>query len=119
METSAVGSGIQALDEVLQGLRPGDNVVREVDLLEDYRFDKPSSLVAEWATDELLANFFQVTCPYLYELDTTTYFALGRRLAFHFSLDPRPPLCYLDLASKAHSQGSSACRPSSVGRALD
>ena len=43
-----------------------------------YVFDNLSALVVEWATDELLANFFQVTCPYLYELDTVTYFALTR-----------------------------------------
>ncbi|MHC1729839.1 MAG: PEP/pyruvate-binding domain-containing protein [Syntrophobacteraceae bacterium] len=43
-----------------------------------YVFDNLSSLVTEWATDELLANFFQVTCPYLYELDTVAYFALTR-----------------------------------------
>lgn len=43
-----------------------------------YVFDNLSSLVAEWATDELLANFFQVTCPFLHELDTVAYFALTR-----------------------------------------
>ncbi|MCX8035672.1 MAG: phosphoenolpyruvate synthase [Candidatus Sumerlaeia bacterium] len=43
-----------------------------------YVFDNLSSLVEEWATDELLANFFQVTCPFLFELDTVTYFALTR-----------------------------------------
>lgn len=43
-----------------------------------YVFDNLSELVAEWATDELLANFFQVTCPYLHELDTVAYFALTR-----------------------------------------
>jgi len=43
-----------------------------------YVFDNLSALVAEWATDELLANFFQVTCPFLFELDTVTYFALTR-----------------------------------------
>ncbi|MEN6437230.1 MAG: PEP/pyruvate-binding domain-containing protein [Syntrophobacter sp.] len=43
-----------------------------------YVFDNLSSLVTEWATDELLANFFQVTCPYLHELDTVAYFALTR-----------------------------------------
>ena len=149
METSmpfeTVKSGIAPLDEVLQGLRPGDNVVWQVDGLEDYIhfvepfaeqairdkrdcvylrfaphppvlkrqagletievdpgqgfdsfsstvhkiihdhgkgvyyvFDNLSTLVEEWATDELLANFFQVTCPYLFELDTVTYFALMR-----------------------------------------
>ncbi|MGV8074646.1 MAG: PEP/pyruvate-binding domain-containing protein [Syntrophobacteraceae bacterium] len=43
-----------------------------------YVFDNLSSLVTEWATDELLANFFQVTCPYLHELQTVAYFALTR-----------------------------------------
>jgi len=43
-----------------------------------YVFDSLSHLVGEWATDELLANFFQVTCPFLHELDTVAYFALKR-----------------------------------------
>jgi pyruvate, water dikinase len=140
-----VRSGIEGLDEAIQGLRLGDNVVWQIDDMEDYRFfvepfidqaiedgrecvylrfaphaavlgsrpglsvvevdpgngfdyfsrevnriiekrgreafyvlDNLSALVVEWATDELLANFFQVTCPYLYELDTVTYFALTR-----------------------------------------
>ncbi len=138
-----IKSGIPSLDEVLQGIRLGDNVVWQVDNLEVYRsfavpfinqalrdgrrciymrfashppilksqpgleiieldpsvgfdpfsasvhriieergleafyvFDNLSALVAEWATDELLGNFFQVTCPFLFELDTVTYFAL-------------------------------------------
>lgn len=43
-----------------------------------YVFDNLSALVVEWATDELLANYFQVTCPYLFELATVAYFALVR-----------------------------------------
>lgn len=43
-----------------------------------YVFDNLSSLVVEWATDELLANFFKVACPYLFELDTIAFFALTR-----------------------------------------
>ena len=43
-----------------------------------YIFDNLSSLVAQWATDELLANFFQVTCPYIFELGPVAYFALTR-----------------------------------------
>lgn len=140
-----IKSGLTQLDEVLQGLNLGDNVVWKVDNLEDYMFfaepfanqaikegyscvymrfaphepilkeregleivkvdprpgfdyfsgevhriikergreafyifDSLSSLVVEWATDELLANFFQVTCPFLFELDTVAYFALTR-----------------------------------------
>ena len=140
-----VGSGIKALDNLLQGIRLGDNVVWQVDNLNDYTyfaesfvtqsikdgfkcvyirfaahppvltprpgltivdvdpfigfdffstavhriiddngkkvcyvFDNLSDLVNKWATDELLANFFHFTCPYLFELDTVTYFALTR-----------------------------------------
>jgi pyruvate,water dikinase len=43
-----------------------------------YVFDNLSALVVEWATDELLANFFQITCPFLAELETIAYFALTR-----------------------------------------
>jgi pyruvate, water dikinase len=145
MDSKIVTSGLAALDQVLQGLRLGDNVVWQVDRLDDYRhfaepfarqairdgrrtiyfrfaphepilppldgletitvnphagfdafsgilhqiieaegrevfyvFDSLSALVVEWATDELLANFFQVTCPFLFELDTVAYFALSR-----------------------------------------
>jgi len=153
METSAIESGIQALDEVLQGIRLGDNVVWQVDSLEDYRyfagpfaeaaivarrrliylrfashppvltarpgleaielnpslgfdyftrevhqliesygsgvlyvFDNLSALVVEWATDELLANFFQITCPLLSEMNTVAYFALTRSHHAHHAV---------------------------------
>jgi len=41
-------------------------------------FDNLSTLVNEWATDELLANFYQVTCPFIFELNDLAYFALSR-----------------------------------------
>ncbi|HET6460093.1 MAG TPA: PEP/pyruvate-binding domain-containing protein [Syntrophales bacterium] len=145
LRTETVKSGLASLDEVVQGLRYGDNVVWQVDHLEEYIyfaepfasqaiadgrkciylrfaphieilkarpgltiikvdpeagfdifsrevnkiieaygrkifyiFDNLSFLVVRWATDELLANFFQVTCPYLFELETVAYFALTR-----------------------------------------
>ncbi len=153
MDASAIPSGIQALDDVLQGIRLGDNVVWQVDRLEDYRyfaepfaeaaiaarrplvylrfashpsvlpprpgletielnpslgfdyftrevhrlieahgpevlyvFDNLSALVVEWATDELLANFFQITCPLLSELKTIAYFALTRGQHAHYAV---------------------------------
>jgi pyruvate,water dikinase len=153
MDVSTIPSGIQALDEVLQGIRLGDNVVWQVDRLEDYRyfaepfaeaaiaahrplvylrfashppvlaprpgletielnpglgfdyftrevhlliearglevmyvFDNLSALVVEWATDESLANFFQITCPYLFELNTIAYFALTRGQHAHYAV---------------------------------
>ncbi len=140
-----ISTGLRPLDELLQSLRLGDNVVWQVDHLEDYPyfaqaiaeqainddfdcvylrfaphtaiieprpgltiieidpspgfdyftgevhriieehgrmvcyiFDNISALVDEWATDESLANFFQVTCPYLFEVDAVAYFALRR-----------------------------------------
>ncbi|MFA4944829.1 MAG: PEP/pyruvate-binding domain-containing protein [Lentisphaeria bacterium] len=140
-----VSSGVPALDAILQGLRPGDNVVWQIDAPESYReftlplaawaaaagrpcvyvrfaehpplvrpgagvtqvaidprpgfdffcgevyqlvkrtgpgavyvFDNLSKLVESWATDEQLANFFQVVCPYLFELRTVAYFAVSR-----------------------------------------
>lgn len=44
-----------------------------------YLFDCLSDLAADWYSDMMLGNFFQVTCPYLRELDTIAYFALLRR----------------------------------------
>jgi pyruvate, water dikinase len=41
-------------------------------------FDNLSSLVTEWATDELLANFYQVTCPFIFDQDDLAFFALTR-----------------------------------------
>ena len=43
-----------------------------------YVFDCLSSLLDAWATDVMIGNFFAVTCPYLFELDTVAYFALER-----------------------------------------
>ena len=41
-------------------------------------FDNLSALVDEWATDELLVNFFQITCPHLFEMGDIAYFSLRR-----------------------------------------
>ncbi len=43
-----------------------------------YVFDCLSDLLPAWATDLMIGNFFMVTCPYLYELDTIAYFAILR-----------------------------------------
>jgi pyruvate, water dikinase len=144
-DSRKVKSGVSALDNLLQDIRLGDNVVWQIDDLNDYTyfagsfidqsiqdgfkciyirfaahppvlapraglqiinvdastgfdyfsttihriidengkqvcyvFDDLSDLVNKWATDELLANFFRFTCPYLFEMDTVTYFALTR-----------------------------------------
>ncbi|CUX25977.1 PEP/pyruvate-binding domain-containing protein [Clostridium sp. C105KSO13] len=43
-----------------------------------YVFDCLSELQKNWCSDLMTGNFFQVTCPYLFELDTVAYFALYR-----------------------------------------
>jgi len=144
-EERRVTTGLAGLDQVLDHLRIGDNVVWKVDNIDDYRtlvrpyvdaalsagrrliyfrfgehppvidarpgiavhtvdpragfesfttqihdvitaagretfyvFDSLSDLLSAWATDHMIGNFFRVTCPYLYELDTVAYFALIR-----------------------------------------
>ncbi|MBW2477102.1 MAG: PEP/pyruvate-binding domain-containing protein [Deltaproteobacteria bacterium] len=153
MDDKWVTTGFNGLDEILDGLRIGDNVVWKVDSIEDYRyfvlpyvkqaiasqrqviyfrfgqhppvvdpcqgvevheldpregfepfactvhtvatekgigafyvFDCLSDLLSAWATDHMIANFFQVTCPYLFQLDTVAYFALLRNRHAHKSI---------------------------------
>jgi pyruvate, water dikinase len=150
----SVSTGLSALDGVIEGLRPGDNVVWQVDSVEDYVpfvepfvaqalserrrlvyfrfarhaplvhegrgaeihrlspavgfesftaeihrvieeagpgayyvFDCLSDLAADWYSDLMLGNFFMVTCPYLYDLETVTYFALIRDRHSHEAVD--------------------------------
>jgi hypothetical protein len=52
-----------------------------------YVFDCLSDLAADWYSDLMLGNFFMVTCPYLYDLDTVTYFALQRDRHSHEAVD--------------------------------
>ena len=144
-DSGPLSTGLPGLDQVVQGLLPGDNIVWQVDSVEDYLpfvtpycedalrkgkklvyfrfarhpelvgedsgaeihrlnpevgfetftteihkvieragrgtfylFDCLSDLAADWYSDLMLGNFFMVTCPYLYELETITYFALFR-----------------------------------------
>ena len=39
-----------------------------------YVFDCLSELQVAWATDLMMGNFFRVTCPFLFELDTVAFF---------------------------------------------
>ncbi|MGL4791103.1 MAG: PEP/pyruvate-binding domain-containing protein, partial [Anaerotignaceae bacterium] len=43
-----------------------------------YIFDSLSELQVVWAADLMMGNFFQVTCPYLFELDTVAFFPILR-----------------------------------------
>ena len=43
-----------------------------------YVFDCLSGLQSAWYTDLMMGNFFRVTCPYLFQLDTVAFFPLIR-----------------------------------------
>ncbi len=43
-----------------------------------YAFDSLSDLQSAWATDLMIGNFFMITCPFLFELDTIAYFSIHR-----------------------------------------
>ncbi|MBF7096388.1 PEP/pyruvate-binding domain-containing protein [Alkalibacter mobilis] len=43
-----------------------------------YIFDCLSELLQFWHSDLMIGNFFKITCPYLFELETVAYFALLR-----------------------------------------
>ncbi|MDG5765854.1 PEP/pyruvate-binding domain-containing protein [Balneolales bacterium ANBcel1] len=45
-----------------------------------YVFDCLTDLLANWHSDLMIGNFFKVTCPYLFDLDTIAYFALRRNM---------------------------------------
>lgn len=143
---ASVSTGWESLDRIIDHLRPGDNVVWQVDAIDDYQrlvtdfvncaltnnkrvvylrfarhlpmledrrdlitvyqlseeqgfesfssqvhsiitqegrdtfyvFDSLSDLLHVWATDLMIGDFFSITCPYLYELNTIAYFAILR-----------------------------------------
>ena len=43
-----------------------------------YVFDCLSDLQAVWSTDLMMGNFFKVTCPFLFQLDTVAFFPIIR-----------------------------------------
>ncbi len=53
-----------------------------------YVFDCLSRLAVDWCSDQMLADFFMLTCPYLFDLETITYFALFRNYHTSHALGP-------------------------------
>lgn len=68
--------------------RPGDGFDAFVDQVHTvieaagpetmYIFDCLSSLADAWQSDRMMGNFFRLTCPRLFDLDTVTYFGVYR-----------------------------------------
>ena len=51
-------------------------------------FDCLSTLAEAWYSDRMLGNFFRLTCPYVYELESLAYFPLLRAHHSFHALDP-------------------------------
>ncbi|TAH45009.1 MAG: pyruvate, phosphate dikinase [Betaproteobacteria bacterium] len=45
-----------------------------------YVFDCLSELAEAWQSDRMMGNFFRLTCPRLFDLDTVTYFGVYRNI---------------------------------------
>lgn len=52
-----------------------------------YIFDCLSELQAAWATDLMMGNFFKVTCPFLFTLDTVAYFPVLRGMHSTYAIN--------------------------------
>ena len=53
-----------------------------------YVFDCLSELASIWSADQMLGNFFLLTCPRLFDLETVTYFSVLRNHHASFALNP-------------------------------
>ena len=63
-------------------------VIEEVGTGGIYVFDCLSHLAETWCSDQSVGNFFQLTCPRLWRLETVTYFALMRDRHSLYALEP-------------------------------
>ncbi|MDR0289470.1 MAG: PEP/pyruvate-binding domain-containing protein, partial [Treponema sp.] len=62
------------------------NIIEKEGLKVFYVFDCLSELLQFWYSDLMIGNFFRVSCPFLYQLDTVAYFALIRGVHTHATI---------------------------------
>jgi hypothetical protein len=67
-----------------------------------YVFDCLSRLASDWHSDQMLANFFMLTCPYLFDLETVAYFAVYRNYHSAHALGPIQETTQLFLDTYRH-----------------
>ncbi len=53
-----------------------------------YVFDCLSEIDEDWCSDQMLGNFFMLTCPYLHDLETIAYFAVYRGAHSRSAMEP-------------------------------
>jgi len=64
------------------------NIIKEVGKGGYYLFDCLSELAVDWYSDQMLGNFFMLTCPYLYDMETIAYFPLLRNYHSFYAVAP-------------------------------
>ena len=70
-----------------------------------YVFDCLSRLAVDWYSDEMLGNFFMLTCPYLFDMETVTYFAVFRNYHTSRAIVPIQNTTQLFLDVYRHTKG--------------
>ncbi|NCC53331.1 MAG: pyruvate, phosphate dikinase [Spartobacteria bacterium] len=88
-------------------------VIEKAGLGAFYVFDCLSRLAVDWYSDQMLGNFFMLTCPYLFDLETVTYFALFRNYHTNHALTPITNTTQLFLDTYRH-KGEIYVRPIKV-----
>lgn len=68
-----------------------------------YIFDSISDLAADWHSDQMVGNFFMLTCPFLRRLHTVAYFSLLRD--FHSPYATVPVLDTTQIMMDVYSNG--------------
>ena len=63
-------------------------VIRSVGRGGYYLFDCLSDLAVDWYSDQMLGNFFVLTCPYLYDVEAIAYFPLLRNYHSFYATSP-------------------------------
>ena len=91
-------------------LRDIHATIDEVGRGASYVFDCLSDLAVDWFSDQMLGNFFMLTCPYLYDLETVAYFALLRNYHSFYATIPIGDTTQL-LLDVYHYRGKIYVRP--------
>jgi pyruvate,water dikinase len=76
-------------------------------------FDCLSRLAADWYSDQMLASFFRLTCPYLFDMETIAYFAVYRNYHSVSALGPIQDTAQVFLDTYTH-RGEIFIRPVKV-----
>ncbi len=76
--TAGFDAVVRRVHGVIEGASPGTMFV----------FDCLSDLAAAWVSDQALGNFFVLTCPRLWNLETVTYFGFYRDRHSVYATDP-------------------------------